>query len=501
MTETIAQKELESYLWGAATLLRGLIDASDNKQYIFPLLFFKRLSDVWDEDYQKALMETKDEDYARATANDRFAIPETAHWNTVRTASRDIGRCLVDAFQDIETANPDRLQGIFGNAAWTDKERFPDTVLKNLIEHFSQQTLDLQRVPEDQLGNGYEYLIKEFADDSGHTAQEFYTNRTLVHLMVQMLKPKAGETIYDPTVGTGGMLISSLAEVKKQGGDPRTLGLYGQELVHITAAIAKMNLVLHGVEDFHIAAGKSTLSDPAFLNGDQLSTFNVVLANPPYSISAWNREAWSNDPYGRNTLGAPPQGRADYAFFQHILASLDKKNGRCAILFPHGVTFRKEEHHMRKALLETDLIECVLGLGPGLFYNSPMEACVIICRTNKPKSRKNKILFINALPEIAREQGISFLKPEHQKRILAAYENFTNQDGFTGIATKQDILDKDSSLSIPLYVSPVSPTKENYETFGGIWDSYIETNKKLQNQMKETRKVLENIAKEVNKNV
>ena len=232
MTETITQKELESYLWGAATLLRGLIGASDNKQYIFPLLFFKRLSDVWDGDYQQALAETKDEDYATATANDRFTIPETAHWKIVRTATRDIGRCLVGAFQNIETANPDRLQGIFGNAAWTDKERFPDTVLKNLIEHFSTQTLDLQRVPEDQLGNGYEYLIKEFADDSGHTAQEFYTNRTLVHLMVQMLKPKAGETIYDPTVGTGGMLISSLAEKKTRRRPTNTRPLWTRTRSH-----------------------------------------------------------------------------------------------------------------------------------------------------------------------------------------------------------------------------------------------------------------------------
>ena len=256
-----------------------------------------------------------------------------------------------------------------------------------------------------------------------------------------------------------------------------------------------MNLVLHGVEDFLIASGKSTLSDPAFLNGDQLSTFNVILANPPYSISAWNREAWSNDPYGRNTLGTPPQGRADYAFFQHILASLDKSNGRVQ-LFPHGVAF-KSEHHA--GTYRNDLIECVLGLGPGLFYNSPMEACVIICRTNKPKSRKNKILFINASHEIAREQGISFLKPEHQKRILAAYENFTNEDGFSQIAPTQDILDKDSSLSIPLYVDAASPSEKELKTFAQIWDSYKETNQVLQSQIKETQKVLNRIAKKVNK--
>ncbi|MBT4189165.1 MAG: SAM-dependent DNA methyltransferase [Gemmatimonadales bacterium] len=475
MSEPISQSELEAYLLGGVTLLRGLIDASDYKQYVFPLLFFKRLSDVWDGDYNSALADTDDDAYARATADDRFVIPEGAHWTDVRSAARDVGRGLLDAFRAIETTNPERLNGIFGNAAWTDKAQLPDEVLKNLIEHFSTRTLDLESVPEDQLGNGYEFLIKEFADDSGHTAQEFYTNRTLVHLMVQMLEPAAGETIYDPTVGTGGMLISALAEVKRQGGDPRTLGLYGQELVHITAAIARMNLVLHGVEDFHIAAGKSTLSDPAFISGDQLATFDVVLANPPYSISSWNQDAWANDPYGRNTLGTPSQGRADYAFFQHILSSLDPKTGRCAILFPHGVLFRNEEQAMRRALVEADLIECVLGLGPNLFYNSPMEACVVICRTTKPKDRQNKILLINAVGEITRERAQSFLKPEHQQRIVAAYQEFADEDGFCAVATTEQIFENDASLSIPLYIKKTATKDTDDRPLREVWDE-LQTN-------------------------
>ena len=474
MSEPISQSELEAYLLGGVTLLRGLIDASDYKQYVFPLLFFKRLSDVWDGDYNSALADT-DDAYARATADDRFVIPEGAHWTDVRSAARDVGRGLLDAFRAIETTNPERLNGIFGNAAWTDKAQLPDEVLKNLIEHFSTRTLDLESVPEDQLGNGYEFLIKEFADDSGHTAQEFYTNRTLVHLMVQMLEPAAGETIYDPTVGTGGMLISALAEVKRQGEDPRTLGLYGQELVHITAAIARMNLVLHGVEDFHIAAGKSTLSDPAFISGDQLATFDVVLANPPYSISSWNQDAWANYPYGRNTLGTPSQGRADYAFFQHILSSLDPKTGRCAILFPHGVLFRNEEQAMRRALVEADLIECVLGLGPNLFYNSPMEACVVICRTTKPKDRQNKILLINAVGEITRERAQSFLKPEHQQRIVAAYQEFADEDGFCAVATTEQIFENDASLSIPLYIKKTATKDTDDRPLREVWDE-LQTN-------------------------
>ncbi len=481
--ENMSQQELESYLWGAARLLRGLIDAGDYKQYIFPLLFFKRLSDVWDEEYENALAETGENAYARATADDRFTIPDGAHWSDVRDASRDVGRTLLNAFRAIEAANPERLAGVFGNASWTDKAQMPDETLKNLIEHFSRHTLSLTAVPEDELGNAYEYLIKQFADDSGHTAQEFYTNRTLVHLMTQMLEPQADDRIYDPTVGTGGMLISALTEVKRRGGDARTLGLYGQELIHTTASIARMNLVLHGVEDFHIATG-NTLSDPAFLQRDQLMTFNVVLANPPYSIKKWNRDAWQTDPCGRNFLGAPPQGRADYAFFQHILKSLDPQTGRCAILFPHGVLFRNEEAEMRRQLIELDLLECVLGLGPNLFYNSPMEACVVVCRTQKPPERQSRILFIDAVHEVGRERAQSFLRPEHQQRILKAYQAFDDQPGFAAVATIDEILAKDGNLSIPRYVRPDKKLPDNPDgDLKTVWSEFEATGREFWLQM------------------
>jgi type I restriction enzyme M protein len=453
MSRRISQRDLEAYLWGAATLLRGLIDASDYKQYIFPLLFFKRLSDVWDEDYREAFDDSQDEGYAKATANDRFTIPDGAHWKDARNTSRDVGRALLNAYQAVEAANPQRLQGVFGNAAWTDKAQMPDETLKNLIEHFSKLSLSLDFVPEDELGNGYEYLIKQFADDSGHTAQEFYTNRTLVHLMSRMLAPKANETIYDPTCGTGGMLISCLAEAKRNGGDTRTMGLYGQELINITAAIARMNLVLHGVSDFDIRSG-NTLHEPALIEGDRLKTFDVVLANPPYSIKKWNRQAWQSDTWGRNFLGTPPQGRADYAFFQHILKSMDPETGRCAILFPHGVLFRNEEAEMRTKLVESDWVECVLGLGPGLFYNSPMEACILVCRPRKQADRVGKVLFIDAVKEVTRESGQSLLKLEHQTRIIEAYRSFSDVIGFASVVDNNEILAKDCSLSIPRYVKP-----------------------------------------------
>ena len=497
MSANLSQKELESYLWGAATLLRGLIDASDYKQYIFPLLFFKRLSDVWDEDYFEAFEDSQDDGYATATANDRFTIPKGAHWKDARDASRDVGRALLNAYQAIEAANPQRLKGVFGNAAWTDKAQMPDETLKNLIEHFSKHTLSLANVPEDELGNGYEYLIKQFADDSGHTAQEFYTNRTLVHLMAQMLEPKASETVYDPTCGTGGMLISCLAEVKRNGGDTRTMGLYGQELINITAAIARMNLVLHGVSDFDIRSG-NTLHEPALIEGDRLKTFDVVLANPPYSIKKWNREAWQSDQWGRNFLGTPSQGRADYAFFQHILKSMDPKTGRCAILFPQGVLGRNEEADMRQQLIEMDLLECVLGLGPNLFYNSPMEAFVLICRSVKPLERQGKILFIDAVKEVARERAQSFLKPEHQAKILNAYQYFTDQPGFTAVATNEDTLAQGGNLSIPRYVKkvPRSTSGSDSESLSVAWTSFEEEGREFRTGMDSLVEMLDGVVAE-----
>jgi type I restriction enzyme M protein len=482
---TLSQSALESYLWGAAVLLRGLVDAGDYKQFVFPLLFYKRLSDVWDEDYSDAMHESEgDTTYALATANDRFVVPEGAHWADVRAVAKDVGRALQNALRAVEAANPGKLDGIFGDAPWTNKERLPDETLKNLLEHFSSEKLSLFHVPEDELGNGYEFLIKKFADDSGHTAQEFYTNRTLVHLMVQLLDPQPGESIYDPTCGTGGMLISALAEVKRKGGEHRTLRLYGQERNHMTASIARMNLVLHGVEDSEIARG-DTLAAPAFSEQDRLRRFDVVLANPPYSIKQWNREAWQSDPWGRNFLGTPPQGRADYAFFQHILRSMDPATGRCAVLFPHGVLFRKEEAELRRRLLEADLVECVLGLGPGLFYNSPMEACVVFCRSRKPAERRGKVLLIDAVNEIARERAVSFLRPEHQARIAAAYRAFADEEGFAAVATLEAIAANEHSLSIPLYVKrPSSTTADDQPaTLQEAWQAWEASGQEFWQQM------------------
>ena len=468
VTGQISQRELENYLWGAAVILRGLIDAGDYKQYIFPLVFLKRISDVYDEEHAVAVHTYGDEEFADLPENHRFAIPHGCRWTDIRAVTENIGTAVLRAMRAIESTNPDTLPGAFGDGDWGNKNLLPDSTLADLIEHFSTQTLSIENLPEDELGNGYEYLIKKFADDSGHTAQEFYTNRTLVRLMTLMLQPEPGESVYDPTCGTGGMLISAAAEVKRQGKEWRNLKLYGQELNHGTSAIARMNLFLHGIADGHIAHG-DTLARPAFLdNKGGLRTFDVVLANPPYSIKAWNRAAFAKDPYGRNLWGMPPQGRADYAFFQHIAGSLDPNTGRAAILFPHGVLFRREESTLREALVKSDLVECVLGLGAGLFYNSPMEAVVVTLRANKPAHHRGKALFINAVHEVAREQAQSFLRASHQAKVLDAYRDFSGVPEFSAVATIEQIADRAYSLAIPLYVgraTAADPGNEVLESF------------------------------------
>lgn len=456
----MTQSQLERYLWGAAIYLRGHIDAGDYKQYIFPLLFFKRISDVWDEEYEQALAESDgDLDYAAFAENHRFQIPEGCHWEDVRQVTRHVGQALAEAMRGIEKANPDQLFGIFGDASWTNKDRLSDETLINLIEHFSQHRLDLSRVPQDELGNAYEYLIKQFADDSGHTAAEFYTNRTVVRLMTLLMDPQPGESVYDPTCGSGGLLLNGALQLKTAGQECRTLKLYGQEINLITSSIARMNMFLHGIEDFRIVRG-NTLSHPGFLKNDELQTFNVVLANPPYSIKAWDQKAWANDPYGRNLWGTPPQGCADYAFQQHIHKSLDPKNGRCAILWPHGILFRESEAHLREKMLQTDTIEAVIGLGPQLFYNSPMEAMILICRTNKPVNRKEKIIFIDASTDIRLEKNMAYLDEAHIQKILQAFQNFEDIPGFAKVVSPEEIKEQGGSMNISFYVKRLKNIKK-----------------------------------------
>lgn len=452
MSNRIPQEELNSYLWNAAVLLRTHIDAGAYKQYIFPLLFFKRISDVYDEETAEALDASNgDAEYAALPENHGFAVPDGAHWNDIRETTENVGKAIVSAFHLIEAANDEKLRGIFGDAAWTNKKRLTDRLLKDLVEHFSTKTLSIENCPEDELGQGYEYLIKKFADDSGHTAQEFYTNRTVVHLMTEMLQPHSGESIYDPTCGSAGMLISAIAHLKQHGEEWRNVHCFGQEINQLSSAIGRMNLFLHGVEDF-VIENDDTLQHPAFLKNGKIRTFDMVLANPPYSIKQWNRDVFAADAYGRNFLGTPPQGRADYAFIQHILKSMDPKTGRCAILLPHGVLFRNEESSMRQKLIESDLIEAVIGLGANLFFNSPMEACVLICRSAKPEFRRGRILFIEASNEVIRRNAQSYLEDAHIDKIVNAYNCDEDISGFSAYGDSESFAANDYSLSIPLYV-------------------------------------------------
>ena len=459
MSNRIALAELETYLYASADILRGHVEASDYKSFVFPLLFFKRICDVYDEETANAIKEYG-EDGAKFMGNTihKFIIPDGHHWCDVRNRTENIGIAIKNAFYAIEQINEDpkthekRLLGVFGDAPWANKAALPDETLKNLIEHFSTKSLTIANCPEDELGQAYEYLIKKFGDDSGHTSQEFYTNRTVVHLMTEILKPPPGESVYDPTCGSAGMLISCIHYLRERGAEWRGMKCYGQEINPLSTAIGKMNLFLNGVIDFKIV-NADTLKHPAFIENGQLKQFDIVLANPPYSISEWSRYAFETDQYGRNFLGTPPQGRADYAFFQHILKSLDPKTGRCAILFPHGVLFRGEEKEMREKLVKLDLVECVIGLGKNLFYNSPMEACIVICNTQKAANRKGNILFINAKHEVTRKNAQSYLEDSHIEKIAGAYSGYEVIEDFSYIATIDEISKNDFELTISLYVT------------------------------------------------
>jgi type I restriction enzyme M protein len=489
--DILTQAELERYLWGAAELLRGQIDASDYKQFIFPLLFFKRLCDVYDEEYEAAMQRFDgDEEYASLPEQHRFQIPKGYHWKDVRTVTKDVGKTLQTALREIEKTNPDKLYGIFGDAPWTNKERLPDPLLSALVEHFSKHTLSLAKVPQDQLGNAYEYLIKKFADDSGHTAAEFYTNRTVVHLMTQFVELQTGETIYDPTCGSGGMLLNAVLELKKQGKEYRNVKVYGQEVNLITSGIARMNLFLHDIEEFEVQRG-DTLDDPKFIEGDRLKQFDVVLANPPYSIKRWNRDKFVADTR-RNWFGAPPKANADYAFFQHIIASLKPETGRAAILYPHGILFRDSEAEIRRGIVEADLIEAVIGLGANLFYNSPMEACVVVLRTRKDAARQGKILFIEGVKQVTRDRAQSSLSKDNEEKLLNAYLQTENHPDIARLVDLAEIQANNYNLSIPLYVSGANG-KERHYNVGDAVQAWQDGRELLQEQTESLFKVLKEI--------
>lgn len=448
---------LESHLWEAANILRGPVDAADFKTYIFPLLFFKRISDVHDEEREAALTESGgDEEYARFPQNYRFQIPEGCHWSDVRTVTSNVGQALQKAMRGIEKANPETLYGIFGDAQWTNKDRLSDALLRDLIEHFSRISLGNKGAESDVLGQSYEYLIKKFADLTNKKAGEFYTPRPIVKLMVKILDPKEGESIYDPACGTGGMLMEAIHHVRESHGDDRTLWgrLFGQEKNLTTSAIARMNLFLHGAADFQVVRG-DTLRQPAFFSGDNLATFDCVIANPPFSLKKWGEEVWISDPFGRNFAGLPPAKSGDYAWVQHMIKSMAPGKGRMAVVLPHGALFRMAaEGRIRKKILMMDVLEAVIGLGPNLFYGTGLAACILVFRQRKKKDRRNKVVFLDASRQFKTGRAQNELLPEHVEQIYAWYRAYEDAEGIARLVTLDEIAANDYNLNIPRYIEP-----------------------------------------------
>ena len=456
MTENkLTLSQLEQYLSKAAWILKGPVDASDFKVYIFPLLFFKRISDVYDEEFRIALEESGgDKEYASLPEFHRFEIPVGCHWDDVRETSTNIGLAIEKALRGIEQANQEFLYGIFGDAQWSNKNKLSDALLVNLIEHFSEYTLRNENVNPDMLGQAYEYLIKHFADLTNKKAGEFYTPRSVVHLLGLILEPHEGESIYDPACGTGGMLLECVDHLKHNQEDFRTLKLYGQEKNLTSSSIARMNMFLHGIEDFEIVRG-DTLRNPAFFEADGLKTFNCVIANPPFSLDDWGSENWANDPFGRNIAGVPPKGNGDMAWVQHMIKSMSH-NGRMTVVLPHGALFRKgAEGKIRQALIEQDLLEAVIGLGANIFYGTQLAACVMVFRQNKAPEKKDKVLFIDASDQIRVGRAQNFLEPEHVHTIHTWLNDYVDVENYVKIAPIADLKENDFNLNIPLYVEKI----------------------------------------------
>ncbi len=453
--EKISLSQLEQYLSKAAWILKGPVDASDFKVYIFPLLFFKRVSDVYDEEFRVALEESDgDREYAALPEFHRFTIPEGCHWNDVRETTENVGQAIEEALRGIEQANQEFLYGIFGDAQWSNKNKLSDKLLVDLIEHFSQYQLGNENVNPDMLGQAYEYLIKHFADLTNKKAGEFYTPRSVVHLLGLILDPHEGESIYDPACGTGGMLLECVDHLKHNSEDYRTLKLFGQEKNLTSSSIARMNMFLHGIEDFKIYRG-DTLRNPAFFEADGLQTFDCVIANPPFSLEDWGAENWASDPFGRNIAGVPPQKNGDMAWVQHMVKSMNK-TGRMTVVLPHGALFRKgAEGTIRKALLEMDILEAVIGLGPNIFYGTQLAACVMVFKKKKEEEHQGKVLFIDASSEIRVGRAQNFLEPEHVQKIYTWFTGYADVENHVKVATIRDISENDFNLNIPLYVEKI----------------------------------------------
>lgn len=482
---------LESHLWEAANILRGSpVDRTDWKSYILPLLFFKRVCDVWDEEHAE-MVATYGEDFAD---EHRFQIPEDCHWRDVRATPANVGSALANAMRCIEQANQQHLYGVFGDAQWTNKDRLPDELLKDLIEHFSSLPLGNHAADSDIIGDAYEYLIYQFADATKNKAGEFYTPRSVVRLMVSILDPREGETVYDPACGTGGMLLAAVEHVRDAGGDPRTFfgKLFGQEKNLTTSSVARMNLLLHGVEDFQVERG-DTLRNPVFTDPSTggLATFDVVIANPPFSLERWGREVWESDPWGRAFAGLPTDKSGDFAWVQHMVKSMAPRHGRMAVVLPQGALFRGGiEGKIRQHLLQQDLIEAVIGLAPNLFYGTGLAACILVLRERKPATTRGKVLIIDASALFRKGRAQNTLEPGHSAEVLGWYRKFADVEDRARVVGLDEIEQEGWTLNISRYVLPpigkdIPPLEEAVADFKAALERCREAEEALRREMEE----------------
>ena len=482
---TLSQK-LFSHLYGACNILRGPINQDEFKSYVIPILFFKRISDVYDEETQDAFEKYGDE-AALFDEQHSFKIPGGCHWNDVRNISTNVGKAIVDAMSGIERANPDTLSGVFSafdDAAWTDKTKLNDERLKNLVEHMSKIKVGNKNYSADVMGDAYEYLIKQFADESKKNAGEFYTPRPIVKLLVMLMDPKPGDEVYDPACGTGGMLIESIHHINN---DKLTFGrIYGQEKNLATSAIARMNLFLHGAKDFKIVQG-DTLRDPKFLRAGKVQYFDCVIANPPFGLDKWGSKQFETDMYGRNVWGCPSDSSADYAWLQHMVCSMDPKTGRCGIILPQGALFHSgKESLMRKQLIDSDKIECVITLASGVFFSTGVSACILLLNNNKHKIHKNKICFIDASKIYTAKRAQNIMTKKDVEEVYNLYKNYENVIEKCQIVELRDVKD---TLVPKIYINKQEVENIDPEI---VKANYIKT----YNEMKANEEKLKKLLKE-----